>query len=470
MRSIFFVVLLNALFLFENQHVEAQLKAPQNQADYLVIYPNQFESDIEEFVNWRATKGVKVQAISINEILSEFGSSDSLEESIRDFVSYALEYWVNPKPRYLLIAGGYNLIPSKIIESEFASSPAVNEDSVLLDEYYAINNYQTDIIPDIAVGRFPAENNQELRNIIQKTINFEDNSFNIDYNYDLLAVADNDDHKIFENIVDNLIENTLPSHLKVISKLYNRKDSEYYGSKEDLFGYWNQGTIMHANYIHSNQDIWTKDSFLLLNDIDNLSLSAKPFIILGVMIFKNFHSKDHQGIVEKLINMQDAGAVASFATSGLTFLDASNQTIIKFYQEIFDNNVRIIGDAVLNIKQKNNFSYINRFTLLGDPMLRIPNRVYAGTKDYKISKDEIVIAPNPCSENTKIIFNLSNSDNVKLEIFDLLGNRKDALLFELSEASSNEIQWDTSMLPNGSYICRLTAGNKIFVKNINVYR
>jgi len=78
----------------------------------------------------------------------------------------------------------------------------------------------------------------------------------------------------------------------------------------------------------------------------------------------------------------------------------------------------------------------------------------------------ISVFPNPFNEATKISFGVNNTGKVKVEVFDLLGNRVSILLDENRAAGRHLITWngaDTQgqMVNNGYYIVRITKSDGI---------
>lgn len=204
------------LLLFYSSFVSiifGKLKDTNNKADYLIITPSEFVATIKPFAEWRESKNMEVRIVELDSLYSEFPDT-SESNSIRDFVSYSLEYWTDPKPKYLLLVGNGNILPSNIVQSFLSGSGNKREGAILIDELYAVNKYEEDNIADILIGRFPIENNTELENIIEKTILFEDNLTAEDYQNDFLFVTDIDGYPLFHKIVDNFIDKTLPKDFK----------------------------------------------------------------------------------------------------------------------------------------------------------------------------------------------------------------------------------------------------------------
>ena len=133
--------------------VSLSLKDINNSADYLIITPEIFQDDLDSFENLKREKGLTVTTVSLSKIVEEFSDAVSLQVSIREFISYTLDFWQEPKPRYVLLVGNTDFIPTFRVQSMFANItlPGVEEDSVSLDELYAINKNEDDTLPDLAM-------------------------------------------------------------------------------------------------------------------------------------------------------------------------------------------------------------------------------------------------------------------------------------------------------------------------------
>jgi ligand-binding sensor domain-containing protein len=95
------------------------------------------------------------------------------------------------------------------------------------------------------------------------------------------------------------------------------------------------------------------------------------------------------------------------------------------------------------------------------------------------NSDEIVTArdfqlyqnyPNPFNPFTTIKFTLPQSENVKLSIYDILGNRITDLLDEVRAAGEYKIYYDATRLSSGVYIYRLSTGNNFSAKKFIVVK
>ena len=71
--------------------------------------------------------------------------------------------------------------------------------------------------------------------------------------------------------------------------------------------------------------------------------------------------------------------------------------------------------------------------------------------------------PNPFNPATTINYQLPNTSNVKLTIYDALGHEVNLLVNETQNAGNHQIEWNAAAFPSGVYFYRLEAGS--FVSN-----
>ncbi len=74
--------------------------------------------------------------------------------------------------------------------------------------------------------------------------------------------------------------------------------------------------------------------------------------------------------------------------------------------------------------------------------------------------------PNPFNNSTIIKFRLADAGNIRLEIFNLLGQKIETLLSGTMSAGEHELVWNGNNVPSGIYFYRLVAGEKSTVKKM----
>jgi len=78
--------------------------------------------------------------------------------------------------------------------------------------------------------------------------------------------------------------------------------------------------------------------------------------------------------------------------------------------------------------------------------------------------------PNPFNANTTIHYQLPTTSSVKLEVYNLLGEKVGTLVDEEQEAGYKSVNWEASGYSSGIYFYKLSAGDKAFIKRMTLLR
>ena len=88
------------------------------------------------------------------------------------------------------------------------------------------------------------------------------------------------------------------------------------------------------------------------------------------------------------------------------------------------------------------------------------------------SNEDILISntPNPFENKTTIKYIVSKSSNVKLYVYDLLGNRVARLVEQFMSEGEYSIDWDAKGLPAGNYFLRLETAENVITRQMVIAR
>jgi hypothetical protein len=78
--------------------------------------------------------------------------------------------------------------------------------------------------------------------------------------------------------------------------------------------------------------------------------------------------------------------------------------------------------------------------------------------------------PNPFNPTTIISYNLPEAANVKLTIFNILGQEIKTLVNEYKEAGTHKVEFNASELDSGLYIYRLQAGSRVQTRKMTLIK
>lgn len=87
-----------------------------------------------------------------------------------------------------------------------------------------------------------------------------------------------------------------------------------------------------------------------------------------------------------------------------------------------------------------------------------------GIEDQSISKSEVY--PNPLLDIAQVSFNLSNSSDVSIDVYDFTGKLVLTNTFNSLHAGKNIVQFNTSELKSGVYFTKIKSGDKVVTKRI----
>jgi hypothetical protein len=369
--------------------VSSILEDGKADTDYWVItHPSFNNEDLARFVEHKNQLGFNVSVANWHEIATVYGHGMELPQAINAFLKDA---YTRSKFKYVLLVGGhtydYNDYESKG-SINFLPSPYVT-----VARKYAFSNSDTpladldgDGLPNVAIGRWPVRDAQDLQSIVNKTIVWE-NSGNA-YTQNMLFVADEHDVARSQNYQATFLEMTEAidldfndervSSLFVDDYLGVQSDTPYADAKQDLLAYFDQSantglTVFNG---HSSASRWSYRNLLNASDIASFSNTQAPTFVMPLACFTTrYDATVENTLAHQFLFSGDAGAVA---LSGPMFLSEYRENALfgqKLLQEIDQFPAKTVGELVLKLKQelKPWNDMVNNWAYLGDPSLRFQN-------------------------------------------------------------------------------------------------
>jgi predicted outer membrane repeat protein len=95
-------------------------------------------------------------------------------------------------------------------------------------------------------------------------------------------------------------------------------------------------------------------------------------------------------------------------------------------------------------------------------MVGIPDEKVTTPSEYHLSQNY----PNPFNSATTITYALPENAHVRLEIYNLLGQRTEVLVDSDQRPGEYAVTWNSTGFASGIYFCKLTAGDKVFTKRM----
>lgn len=392
-----------------------EIEPPANGADWLAIASTSFMTETERLATYRSQQGMSVHVVDFEDIQNQYGYGFPTPFAINNYLSHAFSHWA-VAPSYLLLVGDADVNP-RMIEDCSCSAGASDFDHLNPNQVptyltfhdrfngFGPSDYEYSLIigndetPDLAVGRIAAETVAGVKNVVDKTIQYETN---------LLTPAEWQSHMLFVyddsdtggNFYNSIVINTLPfvsnSFVETVIGLETGDGAEVANLRDTLFDIIGAGelttypqkvTLLNWRG-HGFVDYWgaSGDGAVLKSGdaLEGNGLPPSPFLNYDQPIITlsfdcldgHFAYPGWPALSEALTQLdQGRGSAAHWSSSGLGFDSEHTKLAQGFYTGLFNLGYTAIGDAVNYSKiyalPQIHDSEIYGFILQGDPALQL---------------------------------------------------------------------------------------------------
>jgi hypothetical protein len=159
---------------------------------------------------------------------------------------------------------------------------------------------------------------------------------------------------------------------------------------------------------------------------------------------------------------------AAFGRNNFLYVLAQEEDTLTGINRVVRNGVSF-GNPNMNLVLRSVQIASDMRTTLPVTLPQTPTSVVA---DYPNTSPQIefINYPNPFSDKTIIEFKLPKSNFVKLEVLNVMGQSLGTLLNTNLQAGMYQTVFEAQSLASGTYICRLTIGNSVITKMMQVLR
>ena len=353
------------------------LDQTSNGADLIIITPDKYINALEPLKTLRINQGLRVSFARIESIYNEFSYGVFDPNAIKQFLTFAYEYWEKPSPSYVLLVGNANIdymgylpsqkrndIPTKLtIDSDLGLKPD--------DSWFGCVD-GNDNIPDISIGRIPGGDSETIHQIIQKLIAYDQvNSNNIN---SCLFISDKDIS--YEKINNSVIANFLPKQLNSVAVDLSSFSGQTFQATQAIMDVLNQGVLI-VNYVgHGDLSGWSGDRIIQVEDIALLDNKNKYPFIISSSCLSGYYAFQSTGISEKWVIEPEKGAVAVYSATGYILIHDFEIIDYEVFNGIFNHAFRRLGDIVMYaslsaFSQGVSPEHMHLFQLLGDPSMKL---------------------------------------------------------------------------------------------------
>ncbi len=348
-------------------NVPSILKRVGLSGDYIIITHASLKSTFKPLVALRKGDGLSVILADIEDIYDEFSFGNKSPQAVKDFLEFAKNNWLSA-PRFVLMAGeasldpknylGFgdvDLVPTKLIDTIYMES--------MSDDWFC--DFNSDGLPEMAMGRLPARTPVEMTKYITKIVNYNSTTSS----NSILLFSDSNDGYDFAT-ANNTVRQYLPASTTVVD--LRRGSTDDTTIKAQLLAGINGGHHKIISYNgHGTVTEWRGS---LLNNDDALALVNQPLTFFSLMTCLNGYFTDPglDSLAERLLKAENGGAVAVWASAGQC--EPSGQAVLnqELHRLLFGTNPITIGEAATGAKAAILDSDIRRtWILFGDPAMRL---------------------------------------------------------------------------------------------------
>ncbi|KKL96989.1 hypothetical protein LCGC14_1838970 [marine sediment metagenome] len=405
--------------------------------EMLIITPNNTDyiNAVKPLMEWKNEKGVKTIILSNFSLYEGRDDAEKIRNMIKSYYEKENIQWV------LLASDAGNLadeLPIRMVYNPDVIYHGEGQRESVGGEYYKPTDYyyadltgtwdsdgdgiwgensskssdgldEIDWVPDVYVGRFPANNSFELENMVNKTVKYESNPFIGDWmNKMLLAGAisgpQEDEAVLTTYIWSNYIPNDMEfTHLHRTGSSFDPPTPPIPNRQEGLSS-TNVKTEMNLGYstaIIASHGYYSyfKDNYgdvFTASQAKKLTNSNMPFLLYGDACTTSSYDINDDSIGEILINKTNGGAIGYIGGLRVTWYYEDDENLEKlnrgnaklFWEEfylnekfqqgraLYDSKVAYInsdyytkggGSTTYDFERKNLLTY----SLLGDPEVDI---------------------------------------------------------------------------------------------------
>ena len=352
-------------------HNPSSWHAVQRGSEMVLLTAPQFAAQFQPVADLRRAEGKSVAMINVDNVYDEFNFGERTPYAVREFLRTATSAW-KQKPRYLLLGGdasvdprnylgfGYlDFVPTKVIITQELKTAS--------DDWFS--DFNNAGFAQIATGRLPARSTSDAQIMAGKIVSYDIGQPG-SWTNDSMVVADVDNPGVSFTQAAQSVQNALPLNMNVTGVFTNAVGTGT--ARQQILAGMNAGQLFVNYNGHGSVQVWGSTLFDDTTASTLTNGSRLPFVVAMNCLNGFFHDVYTQSLATALMISPNGGAVAVWASSGLTAPSPQFQMDQALVRTLAGSPSMAVGDAVMLAKSGIADLDVRRtFILFGDPTMRL---------------------------------------------------------------------------------------------------
>ena len=330
-----------------------------------VITSHGLRSAADSLAVARTGAGFVSRVVEVGGGVGQIGTTPA---AIQTFIRGELTRGCVWRPSYVAIVGDVDQVPTNLVTTPWASTGF--DGMIATDLPYALEN-DSDLLPDLAIGRIPARTLTEANAVVTKIVNYEQHPPTDSAFYDRAALTSYFqgpgpmDQRGFAK-TSQTIANALEADGRTVDRIY-RVDSAavnpttwydgtavpaslrrpgfgWNGTTANLVSAWNAGRFIVFHRDHGAPFSWGNPDFDTSNQAALANGDLLP-VVFAVNCASGFFDGGSQSLDERLLLMPTGGAVGVVGDSRNSPSFTNNHIALGMFDAIFPNVLPSYGSA-----------------------------------------------------------------------------------------------------------------------------
>ncbi len=343
---------------------------PNQGADLVIIAHGTMLDSVIPLQRLREQQGWSVALINIQDLYDERNYGHKDPQAISAFLQNAVASW-QTAPRFVLLVGDASFDPLDYLgegPSDWVPTIWVNTTEMETASDDALADLDGDGTADLAIGRLPVRSSAEAHDVVAKLIAYE--AAEGDWRNRSLVVTDRPGAFDFAGATQPLVKQLSAATSVTTLAVGSTALAEV---REHLYEHLQTGQLLATYMGHGSVDRWHTQGLLTPSMVYELDNSPRLPIVLSMTCLNGFfHDLYTETVAEALIRAPQGGAIAVWASSGLTRPPAQADMQRALANRLLHNDQPTLGEAIRAAKETIADSDVKRtWILFGDPTIRL---------------------------------------------------------------------------------------------------